>query len=94
LRGGSGPVKTAIAARKRPPAYLYVSRSRYYSKFYGAIGLWLANGFWLIGRSISLVREWLTHKQSHISENTAKDIWTNWRNPIYKAGANQEVKIT
>jgi hypothetical protein len=81
LRGGSSPVKSAIAARKRPPAYLYVSRSRYYSKFYGASGLWMANLLWLAGRSISLARELAGNKQSHISELAARDIWTNWRNP-------------
>ncbi|AFY77845.1 putative glycosyltransferase [Pleurocapsa sp. PCC 7327] len=82
LRGGSSSVKSAIATRKRPPAYLYASRSRYYRKFYGAPGLWMANLFWLAGRSVSLVRELAGNRQSHISEQAARDIWTNWRNPL------------
>ncbi|NET34049.1 MAG: glycosyltransferase family 2 protein [Cyanothece sp. SIO1E1] len=82
LRGGSGPVKAAVAARKRPRAYLYASRSRYFRKFYGLIGLWLANLFWLLGRMISFAREIVGHKQPHTCECEARDIWINWREPM------------
>ncbi|NBD15138.1 MAG: glycosyltransferase [Cyanobacteria bacterium] len=78
LRGGSGSVKTDVASCKRPPTYLYQSRSRYFTKFYGSIGLLTANLFWLAGRSISLVRELVNHKQPHICEFAARDIWINW----------------
>lgn len=77
LRGGSGSVKSDVASRKRPPVYLYQSRSRYFSKFYGPMGLLTANLFWLAGRSISLVRELINHKRPHICEFAARDIWIN-----------------
>jgi GT2 family glycosyltransferase len=80
LRGGSGSVKSDMAARKRPRAYLYASRSRYFAKFYGIIGLWIANLFWLIGRSIALIRE--ITRPTHICEYAAQDIWINWREPL------------
>ena len=82
LRGGSGSVKADLAARKRPKSYLYASRSRYFTKFYGLIGLWIANLFWLIGRSISLIRELLKNKEPHTCEYEILDIWQNWRNPM------------
>lgn len=85
LRGGSGSVKSDIATRKRPRPYLYASRSRYFSKYYGPLGLFLANIMWLCGRSISLLREMVGHKQPHTCENTAKDIWMNWTNPLKPA---------
>ena len=85
LRGGSGPVKEALKARKRPRSYLYASRSRYFAKFYGPTGLWTANVMWLLGRSISALRELIGQKQPHICEYGERDIWMNWRNPLKPA---------
>jgi N-acetylglucosaminyl-diphospho-decaprenol L-rhamnosyltransferase len=82
LRGGSGPVKSAIAARKRPRRYLYESRARYFRKFYGRGGCVWANLAWLAGRSVSLFRELAGNKQPHTCESAATDIWTNWTNPL------------
>ncbi|MBE9125772.1 MULTISPECIES: glycosyltransferase family 2 protein [unclassified Coleofasciculus] len=82
LRGGSGPVKAEMAARKRPRSYLYASRSRYFTKFYGLSGVWIANLFWLAGRSISLLRELVGNKKPHTCEYEAQDIWINWREPM------------
>jgi len=82
LRGGSGDVKSDVAARRRPRAYLYASRSRYFAKFYGYLGLWLANLMWLAGRIISLVREAAGTKQRHTCDYTAQDIRMNWRSPM------------
>lgn len=82
LRGGSNSVKADLAARKRPKSYLYASRTRYFTKHYGSIGLWVANLCWLAGRSISLLREIFKHKEPHICEYKALDIWHNWRNPM------------
>lgn len=81
LRGGSGPVKSASAARKRLPAYFYASRSRYYASFYGRPGLWLANALWLVGRGISWLRERLG-RGTHIAERAPRDIWTNALDPL------------
>ncbi|MDJ0732380.1 MAG: glycosyltransferase family 2 protein [Crocosphaera sp.] len=80
LRGGSGSVKSDVAARKRPRPYLYASRSRYFAKFYGIVGLWITNVCWLLGRSISLLRE--IKRPTHICEYAAQDIWMNWKNPL------------
>jgi len=82
LRGGSGEVRSNIVARKRPARYFYASRARYFAKFYGVLGLWLANICWLIGRSISLTRELLTKKARHTCEYQGQDIWTDWLNPL------------
>ncbi|NEQ97187.1 MAG: glycosyltransferase family 2 protein [Cyanothece sp. SIO2G6] len=85
LRGGSGSVKSDIAKRKRPRPYLYASRARYFSKFYGVPGLWLANMMWLLGRGIARLREAVGHKQPHTCQNAEQDIWMNWTNPLKPA---------
>lgn len=82
LRGGSGSVKKDLITRKRPPAYLYASRSRYFAKFYGIFGLWLANLLWLMGRSISLAREIIEQKSPQTCDLEAKDIWLNCYHPL------------
>ena len=82
LRGGSGSVKADLAARKRPKPYLYASRARYFTKFYGPIGSWIANLFWLVGRCISLSRELIKNKEPHTCEYEARDIWINWWKPM------------
>ena len=82
LRGGSGSVKTSIAQRKRPKSYLYASRTRYFHKFYGYGGLLIANLLWLVGRSISFIRELVGHKQPHTCQCESQDIWLNWQNPM------------
>ncbi|WP_228041687.1 glycosyltransferase family 2 protein [Planktothrix mougeotii] len=82
LRGGSGSVKLDMAARRRPRSYLYASRSRYFAKFYGITGLWLANLLWLVGRSLSWIRELVGNKQPHTCEFQAQDIWMNCLTPL------------
>ena len=82
LRGGSGPVKDAIAARRRPNRYLYESRSRYFGRFYGRLGCLMANVCWLAGRSISFCRELFGQKRPHTCERSGFDIWTNWLTPL------------
>lgn len=82
LRGKSGPVKAATASRQRRPAYFYESRSRYYAKFYGRPGLWLANACWIAGRALSLARELVGHKSPHTCRREGLDIWTNWVDPL------------
>jgi N-acetylglucosaminyl-diphospho-decaprenol L-rhamnosyltransferase len=82
LRGGTSPVKKAIAARKRPPAYFYASRSRYFAKRYGRAGLWLVNVSWLVGRAIAGLREVFGNKKPHICEGAVRDIWIGARYPL------------
>ncbi len=76
LRGGTSDVKAKVAARKRPPRYLYASRTRYLRKGYGTSGLWLANLLWHAGRGISLSREIVGKKQPHTCEKEWLDKWT------------------
>ena len=85
LRGGSGPVKEALTARKRPRSYHKETRTRYFAKFYGPAGLWTANVMWLLGRGVSALRELIGQKQPHICESEERDIWMNWRNPLKPA---------
>lgn len=82
LRGGSGSVKSDVASRKRPRPYLYASRSRYFTKFYGRWGLTLANLGWLLGRGVSALREILGQKAPHTCDRQWKDIWFQWRHPL------------
>ncbi len=86
LRGGSSEVKSATALRKRRPAYFYAARSRYFAKYYGGrIGVLRANVGWCFGRIIALLRETIGNKEPHTCEKEARDIWTNWRDPLNSA---------
>ena len=82
LRGGSGQVKAATKAKKRRPKYFYASRTRYYAKFYGHLGLFRTNLLWEFGRGIALLREIFGKKDPHTCEKEALDIWVNWREPL------------
>lgn len=82
LRGGSSDVKSATKARKRRPKYFYQARSRYLAKYYGRLGLYLANDLWMDGRAIAFVREKIGSKEPHACEKEWLDIWTNWANPM------------
>jgi len=78
LRGGSAPVKTQLAHRKRVSRYYYASRARYFAKAWGPAGPLLANLGWMAGRSLSLTRELIGHKAPHTAELQYRDIWVNW----------------
>jgi GT2 family glycosyltransferase len=82
LRGGSSSVKSSIAERKRPPVYYYASRTRYYKKFYGGLGIFVANLFWHLGRLVSWPREFVRNKAPHLCEREARDIWIAFRDPV------------
>jgi N-acetylglucosaminyl-diphospho-decaprenol L-rhamnosyltransferase len=83
LRGGTSSVKAALKARTRVPKYYYESRSRYFARYYGGIfGLWMTNVMWVIGRSISLVREWIERRERGSCEREAFDNWTNFLRPF------------
>jgi GT2 family glycosyltransferase len=77
LRGGTSDVKKRLAARRRPPRYLYASRARYFRKGYGVVGLLTANALWQLGRAISLGRELIGHKAPHTCEKEWLDNWTD-----------------
>ena len=90
LVGASQSVESDRAARRRRPAYYYASRARYFAKFYGRLGLGLANLLWTTGRAISKARELVGNKKPHVCEKEWRDIWTNFWNPL-KPPARPEV---
>jgi len=75
IEGQSTVLPEYVRKRMRRPAYWYVSRSWYFSKFYGKVGLVAANLMWMLGRGISFSREVLGHKQPHICESEGLDNW-------------------
>jgi GT2 family glycosyltransferase len=83
-RGGSSSTKADLLTRKRPSAYLYKSRARYFAKFYGSGGLILANLGWLLGRLVAYIRELMGNKQPHTCDQQEWDIWINWLTPLKK----------
>ena len=83
LRGGTSSVKAALKARTRVPRYYYESRSRYFARFYGGIlGLWFTNVMWVMGRSVSLVRELIERSERGTCQREALDNWTNFLRPF------------
>jgi len=85
LRGGSSSVKSSAKKRKRLPKYYYESRTKYYYKCFGHIGLLYANLCWCTGRAIALAREIVGNKRPHCCEKEWLDIWTNFFNPDRKS---------
>lgn len=82
LRGGSSPVKSSMKAKKRPPAYYYAARTRYFRKAYGPFGLYAANLMWLAGRGIARARSLFGKPAPLLCEHQGKDQWMNWRTPL------------
>lgn len=82
LRGGSSPVKSAMAAKLRPPAYYYASRTRYFRKWYGPLGLPASNLMWLLGRSVARLKGLFGRTFVPACDRQLTDQWTNWRDPL------------
>ena len=82
LRGGSSPVKSSLARKKRPPRYYYESRARYFYQIYGPTGPILANLAWTTGRLISMTRQLLGRTDMSAPEKQWADIWIHWRTPM------------
>lgn len=82
FRGGSGPVKALIHAKKRLPAYYYSSRSRFLYQAHGWPGLWGANLAWYLGRVIAQLRRLAGRQPYPMAENQQWDIWTNAMRPL------------
>ncbi|MFZ5616984.1 MAG: glycosyltransferase family 2 protein [Pseudomonadota bacterium] len=82
LRGGSSPVKSSMKAKKRPPAYYYAARTRYFRKWYGPLGLYAANLMWLAGRGVARARSLFGKPAPLLCEHQGADQWTNWRAPL------------
>lgn len=66
---------------KRLPPYYFRSRSRYFIKYYGRFGLFMANVLWSMGRSVSLLRELVQRKSGVFHSTMLLDIWTGFLMP-------------
>ncbi|MCK4514382.1 MAG: glycosyltransferase family 2 protein [Spirochaetaceae bacterium] len=75
LQGQSSGREERALRRQRLPVYYYHSRSWYYRKFHGYVGLVASNVFWLLGRCISLLREVLFGKDQTVVSHQHLDIW-------------------
>ena len=59
----------------RLPEYVYRSRSRYFIKFYGRLGLLCANVFWIKGWVIASIRNIFRRNKKPNRPNIFTDIW-------------------
>ena len=81
LQGASSQVTQPGGRRRRAPRYYYEARARYFAKFYGRAGLWLANACWHLGRLVSIPRELLGRAPLYRDRESA-DIWINAKEPL------------
>ena len=82
LGGGSSNATASIKLRRRVPKYYYESRSRYYYKYYGHIGLIAANIFWSLGFAVAFIRKIMSRNyKPKTCEKQWKDIWINGVDP-------------
>ena len=82
LRGGSSPVKSKAATKRRLPRYFYESRTRYYFKHFGRSGLLAANLFWHLGWLVAMTRKLANSDyKPNICEKQWRDIWTSFLSP-------------
>lgn len=81
-RGGSAPVKSLAAARRRLPAYYYAARTRYFRRAWGPLGPLAANLGWHFGRGLALARRLFGKPVPAPVEAEARDIWTNFADPL------------
>jgi len=62
----------------RLPKYYFNSRARYFIKYYGRLGLLVANILWTAGRCVSLLKEKMTRKPKAFHSKMWLDIWTGF----------------
>lgn len=77
--GGTTKLSVRESALERLPAYYYASRSRYFRKYYGQTGPFLANCAWLAGRVIAKLRGLAGRPAPSVCAGRARDIWIGWR---------------
>lgn len=82
FRGGSGPVKANIKARKRLPGYYWRSRARFMRQAHGPLGPLLANLGWASGRLLTQGRRLTGHHVMPPFEREWRDIWTGLARPL------------
>jgi len=88
LEGQSNEVPESTRQLRRRPRYFYVSRSRYFAKHYGSLGLWAANIGWSIGHLIEFVKRLAIKGDSSACEAEWRDIWTNAWAPVRRSNAS------
>ncbi len=81
LLGGSSAVTREESRHLRAPRYFYEARARYFAKFYGCGGLWLANILWCTGALLGLTRALLGRSRTH-RQHEVQDIWINGGDPL------------
>lgn len=78
LNGGSSGINSGgISNVTTLPEYYYVSRARYFNKFYGKGGLVLSNVLWSLGRCISISIEFLLRRPQCVPKNEFIKIWNH-----------------
>ena len=82
LQGGSSLVQASVEQRRRLPRYFYASRTRYFAKFTGTSGLFLANAMWAVGWLIARLREAVGNKKPHNCQYSVRDTWTLFSSPL------------
>lgn len=80
--GSSSQMSAVESLRKRAPRYYYEARARYFAKFYGRRGLWLANVLYGAGHAVSLARQWAGDRPSGHRDREVLDVWTNALEPF------------
>lgn len=91
-RGGSAPVKSLAAARKRLPAYYYASRTRLMRRLHGRLGPLAANLAWHLGRGLAQLRRLAGKEAPRSNDREAGDIWTNFLDPLGDRRAPDEAR--
>jgi GT2 family glycosyltransferase len=82
FRGGSGPVKSLAAERKRLPGYYYASRTRFLYQAHGKGGLLAANLMCYAGRGIAHASRLIGRKIKPMPERELADNWINFSRPL------------
>ncbi|MGB7243706.1 MAG: glycosyltransferase family 2 protein [Sulfitobacter sp.] len=95
-RGGSGPVQQGVRENARLPAYYYASRTRFFYQAYSRVGVFAANGCWLLGRSFANLRRLVGKPVPKTNQSEPKDIWTNALSPLgdWRAEGNEQGQLT
>jgi GT2 family glycosyltransferase len=75
LQGRSSDIEASSLSGKKLPDFYYHSRSWYYLKHYGKMGLLFANICWLAGRSVSLMRQISNNKERPVPQAEYLGIW-------------------
>lgn len=80
--GGSGPVTSLQAAKKRLPPYYYRSRTRFLRQISGPLGPLLGNIYWMLGRVVAHARRVLGRSVPAAHDREWRDIWTGFLSPL------------